>query len=891
MNRTFKAGSTAVTLFGVLGILGAGCLSRPVTNAAPQVNTNFTAVVHNQSVDKIDLLFMIDNSASMGDKQALLALAVPDMITRLVAPNCLDANGNPNGMTAATDGTCASGKAEFPPVHDMHIGVVTSSLGGRGGDQCDPTATNPANNALNAHNDDQGRLIARGGVSGNPTVENTPAPDLNSSNFLSWYPMVAANTGQPTLPPAVTAQATLVSDFATLVEGVHEHGCGFEAQNEAWYRFLVQPDPFGSITKVQTQAQLTGLDAVVLQQRHDFLRPDSLLAIIVVTDENEEAADPLSIGAQGWAFDNQNFPGSPNGASPQGTTDCLSFDPNNPTTTGPNSSSCTSCAFVSSSDPTFASRCPKDGATGASGYLDPLDDTLNTRFYHQKLRFGLFAGYPTSRYVRGMQSTTVPDSAHEHDGNGNYIGDQDMNANCVNPIYAQNLPTSGSGPTDPTLCNLTRGTRTPDLVYYAAIAGVPHQLLQSKPGDGTCPAGTAAADCPQKDTLTGADWKLIEGNDPENYDFSGADFHMIENWDPRTTPGAVWSAEEHGPLAGNIMANASACPPTMGGSVKGQALCDPINGREWATSKGDLQFSCIFDITPQYGGTGKDCSNAEYTGACDCSTTSINNGTQLCDSATPTLQVYGKAYPSVREMVIAKAMSNSPNNLDQGIVSSLCPIHVSDNAGGNDPLFGYRPAVNAIINRLKASLSNQCLPQKLVPDSLGIIPCLILVQLGQAVGPGACANPGAACVNGQGLLGPGDNPENLPNPPLSQDVLTKFCESQEATYSGMAGGPTDPDTFPTCALAQLLPVVNGNTNTADFPNGPTGGCSSAKDPGWCYVTGAAANGCPQAILFTAGEPPHGSTVSLQCIEQAVSVVDGGVSSGSSSSGSSSGGGD
>jgi hypothetical protein len=329
----------------------------------------------------------------------------------------------------------------------------------------------------------------------------------------------------------------------------------------------------------------------------------------------------------------------------------------------------------------------------------------------------------------------------------------------------------------------------------------------------------------------------------------------------------------------------------MGGSVKGQALCDPINGREWATSKGDLQFSCIFDITPQYGGTGKDCSNAEYTGACDCSTTSINNGTQLCDSATPTLQVYGKAYPSVREMVIAKAMSNSPNNLDQGIVSSLCPIHVSDNAGGNDPLFGYRPAVNAIINRLKASLSNQCLPQKLVPDSLGIIPCLILVQLGQAVGPGACANPGAACVNGQGLLGPGDNPENLPNPPLSQDVLTKFCESQEATYSGMAGGPTDPDTFPTCALAQLLPVVNGNTNTADFPNGPTGGCSSAKDPGWCYVTGAAANGCPQAILFTAGEPPHGSTVSLQCIEQAVSVVDGGVSSGSSSSGSSSGGGD
>jgi hypothetical protein len=30
--------------------------------------TNFIAVVHNEAVDKVDILFMIDNSASMGDK-------------------------------------------------------------------------------------------------------------------------------------------------------------------------------------------------------------------------------------------------------------------------------------------------------------------------------------------------------------------------------------------------------------------------------------------------------------------------------------------------------------------------------------------------------------------------------------------------------------------------------------------------------------------------------------------------------------------------------------------------------------------------------------------------------------------------------------------------------
>jgi hypothetical protein len=41
---------------------------------------------------------------------------------------------------------------------------------------------------------------------------------------------------------------------------------------------------------------------------------------------------------------------------------------------------------------------------------------------------------------------------------------------------------------------------------------------------------------------------------------------------------------------------------------------------------------------------------------------------------------------------------------NQGVVSSLCPIHTSDNASGDDPLYGYRPAVNALIDRMKAAL-------------------------------------------------------------------------------------------------------------------------------------------------------------------------------------------
>src|SRR5581483_9210551 len=147
-------------LMGIVCLLFLGCLTRPIIESGPTTKESFKATVRQQAVDKVDLLFMIDNSASMGDKQALLAAAVPDMINRLVAPQCLDANNNPTGTNAGADGSCPAGqKAEFPPVHDMHIGIVSSSLGGRGGDQCPATGTNPAAPALNAHNDDRGELI------------------------------------------------------------------------------------------------------------------------------------------------------------------------------------------------------------------------------------------------------------------------------------------------------------------------------------------------------------------------------------------------------------------------------------------------------------------------------------------------------------------------------------------------------------------------------------------------------------------------------------------------------------------------------------------------------------------------------------------------------------
>jgi hypothetical protein len=55
---------------------------------------------------------------------------------------------------------------------------------------------------LNAHNDDQAHLIARGGDN-EAIVPNAGAP----LNFLAWYPPVAANQANPSsMGPPVPAE-------------------------------------------------------------------------------------------------------------------------------------------------------------------------------------------------------------------------------------------------------------------------------------------------------------------------------------------------------------------------------------------------------------------------------------------------------------------------------------------------------------------------------------------------------------------------------------------------------------------------------------------------------------------------------------------------------------
>jgi hypothetical protein len=680
---------------------------------------------------KVDLLFDIDNSASMGDKQAYLAMAVPDLVGRLVQPNCL-VGGVIKGRS--TNGSCVEypgSSIEFPPVHDMHIGVISSSLGTRGvtggGEVCNPTAKTPAfpgHPPLLAHNDDQAHLLDR--TSSDVYTEGKSA-SAGGQYFLDWFPTDSANAGKTAtggVPQALSPQATalgseaqLEGDFAELVIGTHYYGCGIESQLESWYRFLVQPDPYGAIVVDRRGlAEWSNVDATIIKQRHDFLRPDSLVAIIDLTDENDSEIDVRSFGGQGYKFMDQTFD------PPHGTSECAK---NPGATTAPG---CTSCAYCSGGSPADICNDPrcKEGKNTYTAEDDP-GFYINVRHVHMMQKYGIDPQFPIGRYALGLTSPTVPDRFHEYPtGATSYQGGlvydtsvtpavlkDPMDLNCTNPLFAASLP-DGSDLAPETLCNASGagGPRSPDLVYYAHIGGVPHQLLQSTPGDGTCPSGTRAADCPQKPTLAPADWVKILGQGWETppspasapnvhqYDYTGIDPHMIEAFEPR--PGLVRLDP----------------PGTMGGGS------DPINGGEWFTDTlpgtpthelpVDREYACIFPLVTSSGAPApRDCLSTDYSveDACDCSvsglaTAAIPSVCGLANPASPfisgkndyTSQYYAKAYPTIREIELAALLGN------QGVLSSLCPIHTVDEAGGNDPLFGYRPAVNALITRIRANL-------------------------------------------------------------------------------------------------------------------------------------------------------------------------------------------
>jgi hypothetical protein len=388
-----QGGESGVISYAGSGVAGS-LVGGPAVDNGPQ-----------KEVDKVDLLLAIDNSISMAEKQELLAKTVPELVKRLVNPYCVSTAGGVVAQPASPDAACPAGsQREFEPLADLHVGVITSSLGSHG-------AAGSKDICAGATYDDHAHLL--------PFVRDN-VPSYDGKGFLKWDPQGLAN------PPGESDVQAFADSLLTMISSVGERGCGYEAQLESVYRFLVDPEPPQSVQVPagQSGAVVAAIDQQVLEERAAYLRPDSSVVVLMLTDEND-----CSIVDEGYGWLIAR-------AAPmyRSTSACLA---------DPNARCCQSCAETTPNEGcapiTSDSECQK-GTTLARG-----DDDLNLRCFNQKGRFGYSLLYPTSRYVNGFGAGDVLKR------NGQLV---------ANPLFHRNGI-----------------DRDPSLFTLAVVAGVPWQDL------------------------------------------------------------------------------------------------------------------------------------------------------------------------------------------------------------------------------------------------------------------------------------------------------------------------------------------------------------------------------------------------------------------------------
>ncbi len=191
------------------------------------------------AMESVDLLLMVDNSNSMSEEQASLAVALPNLVRGIISGD-VDLDGD----------------IDFAPVGSLHLGVVTSDMGTGG--FAVPTCSE-------ANFGDDGVLRTRSGSSDRDCAGAFPT-------FLEFDPR-----GDVTVEEFATRAACVTT--------AGRGGCGFEQQLEAVLK-AVTPSRSPIDFVMGTSGHADGANV-------GFLRDDSILVILVVTDENDcSALDP-----------------------------------------------------------------------------------------------------------------------------------------------------------------------------------------------------------------------------------------------------------------------------------------------------------------------------------------------------------------------------------------------------------------------------------------------------------------------------------------------------------------------------------------------------------------------------------------------------------------------
>ncbi len=392
-------------------------------------------------------------------------------------------------------------------------------------------------------------------------------------------------------------------------------------------------------------AQWVGVETTILRLRHDFLRPVSLVAVIVLTDENDSEIDVRSYQGRGYGFMASTY------EPYRGTQACA---------TNPADPSCTSCANVAdaASDPSCAQ------GRYAYGDLTNWGSNLNLRHVHMKAKYGADPQFPIARYVTGLTSPMVPDRVAEQLIDVGYYAAQNdlhLNVSCrLGSSTGTELDQASAATAeipvrrrDGSVISSSPRRAGKGNIFYAIIGGVPNQLLHFDQTTGT----------------NNPDWVRILGKSPDTYDYTGIDVHMVESYAPRV--GLSYVAP---PLAGEtVPTDPTKADRPCDRSVE-RARVDRWTAREpglYVDLPGrDRQYACTFKIA----GPPRDCSNSMVNGALvwtvpenEYAVTVPPRTPRPCGGTSrfairpkPTNQIAAnKAYPTIRELNLANKLGGA----------------------------------------------------------------------------------------------------------------------------------------------------------------------------------------------------------------------------------------
>ena len=236
----------------VMLMVTLACINRPMKNAKPAPNIGSAISIPQSAERDVDMLFVIDNSGSMADEQAMLQAQFSALMTELRNIT----GGLPNVHLGVTSTDLGTGMFQITYCEDV---------GGDQGNLLTGNCTNPTGEPYIVDVEPQSCEITK---NADGTCSDTTCSQANCSAEPSTTYVVDSETG---CPRCRNYTGEDLEDTFSCIASLGTLGCGFEQPLEAMYKALDTSNTAN-----------TG-----------FIRPNAFLAVIIISDEDDcSAANP-----------------------------------------------------------------------------------------------------------------------------------------------------------------------------------------------------------------------------------------------------------------------------------------------------------------------------------------------------------------------------------------------------------------------------------------------------------------------------------------------------------------------------------------------------------------------------------------------------------------------